>query len=657
MKKFLLCMVLAGLMIPVVAQQKLALEKRDVQVQRLDKGAPTQSMLPIIPNESLVLFWKVAGKSEGYDRQTQGGVYPMTKVHDDDAFIACTWTNEDNPPFGSGNTQNRGIGYAYSMDKGETWSPQETRLGGIPVYWPSYAQWGKNGEAFMARSYDSYNYEHNGETIPIKDGVVLFTRETRGEGEWTITPVPYPEGIQPTMTRFMAWGQMATSGEDNQYIHIICPMNEGDYNGYKTPLLYYRTQDGKTWEEECVVVPEMVGQDWGSQSYYADALSFAVQGNTIACSFINWGSHGHVIRSHDNGKTWSSIKFFDSPVLGELTPADYADTCYIPTHGCLTLDKNGKMHIAFSVLLSANAEAAGYMSLWGFLGSSFLSYWNEDMPPIDGDVSYVYNKMGYIVDDYFDWDQSSPDENMYYVISTVPKWPIIGFCIPTLDDHIYTIDENIVYNWATSQSYGVSGCYIFPQMEVSEDNVLHLAYLGLLDGGVDGSYWRRHPYYTTRNEDGIWTKTEYLVNNIDVIDKEFAYLTSAGIGTDRWYLMAQVDPSPGVNVAYSGGSIDHDPTTNSYYFFPLGGMESIENIDYTPLTMSVFPNPASGQATVKIDGRKGNVTVYNMLGQTVYHVENVENLTTIPLTNMATGVYFVTVRSGNATATQKLIVK
>jgi hypothetical protein len=73
--------------------------------------------------------------------------------------------------------------------------------------------------------------------------------------------------------------------------------------------------------------------------------------------------------------------------------------------------------------------------------------------------------------------------------------------------------------------------------------------------------------------------------------------------------------------------------------------------------MTVYPNPASGEATVSLEGKKGDITIYNMLGQVVYHAENVENRQTISLNNMTTGVYFVTVRSGNATATQKLIVK
>jgi hypothetical protein len=94
---------------------------------------------------------------------------------------------------------------------------------------------------------------------------------------------------------------------------------------------------------------------------------------------------------------------------------------------------------------------------------------------------------------------------------------------------------------------------------------------------------------------------------------------------------------------------------NTYYFIKVDE-KSIENIKYAPLLMNVAPNPASGQATVSFEG-KGNLTIYNRLGQTVYHVENVVPPQIISLNNLTTGVYFVTVRAGNAMATQKLVVK
>ena len=136
--------------------------------------------------------------------------------------------------------------------------------------------------------------------------------------------------------------------------------------------------------------------------------------------------------------------------------------------------------------------------------------------------------------------------------------------------------------------------------------------------------------------------------------QEFAYLVLAGVDENKVYLMLQIDPRAGVYIAPEGN--DHTPTTNSYTHFVYKFPTSIPEVERTSITMSVFPNPASGQATVTFEG-KGNITVCNMLGQTVYHVENVENVKQIPLDNLTTGVYFVTVRSGNATATQKLVVR
>jgi hypothetical protein len=628
-----------------------------------DSGLPVPGVLPINPKGSLVDVsgWVSAGFSDTYDCQTQGGVYPMAKLHDDQSFIGCIWTTSDAPPIpGNPDGSNRNVGYSYSTDKGKTWSEHENRLGEISVYWGSYAQWGKNGEAVMARSF----YDHEYEGVQIKDGLVLFTRETRGEGDWTITPVPYPADSHPAY--FMAWGSMTTSGDNHQYIHIITPMSTRDvpgalYHGYSTPMLYFRTQDGKTWEIEGEVVPEMMGQEWEAESYYADGTSWAVQGNTIACSFINLGSHGYVVRSHDNGNTWEGIKFFDNPVRNELTPDDYLDSVYAPAVGCVALDNNRKIHIAFAAIRTMNSAEDG-VSYWPWAFAQFLSYWNEDMGTIDGDTKFntpdiLPLLMGYNEDGkYFDWEKST--DNNLYVISTVPEWPVIGYFIPVRDDHYYTFLED-AEEWA-GKSYAQAGMFSFPQMVFDVNNTLHLAYLGLLDGGNDDSRWKRHPFYTTRTEDGTWTQTEYLVNTVNLVDYEFAYLTSAGIGDEQWYLMAQVDQYAGTHIpAGIGPPSDHDPVKNNFYFFHIDGLPpippAINEID--ALNMTLAPNPASGQVTVNFEGIKGNITVYNMLGQVVYHAENIENKKDISLSNMTTGVYFVTLRSGNATATQKLIVK
>jgi hypothetical protein len=533
MKKFLVCMLLAGLMMPVVAQEKLSLEK--IKKERIfhvreadDLGISTQTAFPINSKGTLVDVdgWTYSGTTKRYDRQTQGSVYPMTRIHDD-GFIGSTWTNEDNTPFPGSSTPLRGVGYAFSTDGGATWSTPDLRAGGIPLYWPSYAQWGKNGEIILARSADTY--EHQG--VQILNGLVLLTRENKGVGEWKITPVPYPEGLSPNANYVMAWARMATSGNNHQYIHIMTPIRTP---ATEHPTYYFRTQDGgETWDVPGKLISEVVGHEWDKyMDGYTDGINFTVQENALACCFMSMGSDGYVLKSSDNGDTWTSIKFFDSPVKRCLYPIDYDDTIYMPVQGCVALDNDGKVHIAFGAVMVANSETTvGYFS--GFL-TSFLSYWNEYMAPIDGE-SYVVHEIDLIWDEYFDWPSS--EEGRYYVNSTIPKMPVIGFYTPTLDEHIFTVDANIIREWGGS-SYGPSGGFSFAQMEFDADNKLHLAYLGFLDGGSDGDRWLRHPYYISTEDNGNnWTQTEYLVNTADLIDREFAYLTLAGILDDKMYLM------------------------------------------------------------------------------------------------------------------------
>jgi len=676
MKKILLCMVLAGLMMPVMAQEKRQMSDKQMKtlsvIKSTDSGLPVSDMLPVNPTRFLIEVdeWFSIGEAVTYDLQTQGAVYPMAKLHDDKSFIGAIWTNNNAPIFpGNPDGNNRSVAYSFSTDGGKTWSwdkeeGREMRLGGIPVYWGSYAQWGPNGEAVMARSF--FKHEFNG--IQIEDGIVLFTRETRGEGDWTITPVPYPDDANPLF--FYAWGAMATSGEQNQYIHIMTPMSTRDlpaqqYHGYNEPVLYFRTQDGKTWEVEGQVVPEMVGQEWGRDSNFSDGFSFASQGNTIACSFISIGSHGFVLRSLDNGDTWESIKFFDSPIQGHLTPEEYGDSVYVPNVGCLALDNNGKIHVAFSMICAKNGDAPGGYSYWPWAWAQFLSYWNEDMPMMNGDEEYNIRVIPPLLmgfprydGDYFDWDQSTDDQ--LYVKSTIPKWPVIGYFTPVMDDHKYTFLDD-AQEWAGS-SYRQAGMFSFPQMAFDVNNKLHLVYLGLLDGKGEDDRWFRHPFYTTysNDESKTWTQTEYFISDLDYIDKEFAYPVLAGLGNDKMYLMTMVDDHAGLHIpAGQGAPSDHGPMTNYFTGISLAPVPttSIPEIEKTSIAMTLIPNPAvSGQTKVIFEG-KGNITVYNMLGQTVYHAENVVREKEISLSNLTTGVYFVTVRSGNAMATQKLVVK
>ena len=550
MKKLLVCMLMTGLMMPAVAQKD---------------------------SDVIIDGWTIAGTSNSYDRQTQGSVYPMTKQHDD-GFIGCTWTNEDNAPFAGSNNPTRGVGYSYSTNNGQTWSTQEKRVGGIPLYWPSYAQWGANGEAILARSSDTHVYQG----VQIKNGLVLLTRPNKGQGEWTIHTVPYPAGTPLESGYVMAWSRMVTSGENHQYIQIMTHTRlEGQYyQGYHEPVFYYRTSDGgATWDHAGILVPEIAGMEWDKNPenpQFTDNISFAQHGDVIAASFINFGYHAYVLKSVDNGDTWTAIKFFDASARYHGHPSEYADECYIPTHGCVAVDNNGKVHIAFGTRMVKNLEEPGYISVYTGFSTSFLSYWNEDMAPLNAGDDFNADMIGDLIYDKF-IDMSLSSDGQLYVKSATPVWPIVGFYAPGYGNYFTIPDQANDFDWLLT-SYGHAGLFSFPQMAFDRDNTLHLTYLGMLSGGGYGNGpWYRHPYYTVTAGGAIWGETKYLVNDVNLIDQEFAYLTLAGVDNNtpkQWiHLMAQVDPYAGTYTPYSNSTSDHSATTNKFYHFRIQGDE------------------------------------------------------------------------------------
>jgi len=76
------------------------------------------------------------------------------------------------------------------------------------------------------------------------------------------------------------------------------------------------------------------------------------------------------------------------------------------------------------------------------------------------------------------------------------------------------------------------------------------------------------------------------------------------------------------------------------------------------LTLSVYPNPVIGNsATVtSIEGTQ-SLTILNSLGQTIATINNPKTIEEIDLSDLNTGVYFVQAIKGNATRTEKFIVK
>lgn len=116
----------------------------------------------------------------------------------------------------------RGTGYNHY--DGSTWGPLPTeRVESVRSGWPSIAPLGENGEVIVS---------HGGTPF----GINVYTRETKGTGDWMMTQLPNPGTYELT------WPRVITSGDDNMTIHVVAT-DQGAINEL-IPIFYTKSTDG-----------------------------------------------------------------------------------------------------------------------------------------------------------------------------------------------------------------------------------------------------------------------------------------------------------------------------------------------------------------------------------------------------------------------------
>ena len=80
--------------------------------------------------------------------------------------------------------------------------------------------------------------------------------------------------------------------------------------------------------------------------------------------------------------------------------------------------------------------------------------------------------------------------------------------------------------------------------------------------------------------------------------------------------------------------------------------------DVRPSQFNVYPNPTNGVFTIELDGNvKYDVTISNVLGQTVYTTSITSMNTTIDLSSFEKGIYTIELKNNSGTYTEKVIVE
>ena len=177
-----------------------------------------------------------------------------------------------------------------------------------------------------------------------------------------------------------------------------------------------------------------------------------------------------------------------------------------------------------------------------------------------------------------------------------------------------------------------------------------------------------HVFHSISNGD-TWTDITKNLPDIPVNDIEYSmyegYFVATDVGVFRalgpgedWGVFGDL-PAVVVNdlsVAANGSQLYAGTYGRSAYTIYVGEL-SVEEFSGVDNILSIFPNPASSEATLVLERfvPEASIIVYNQLGQVVL-TQKMETLTTtLPIQNLPKGIYFVQVKGNEEVFLRKLI--
>lgn len=543
-----------------------------------------------------------------YDVQSNRGVQDRIYLYDD-GTIGAVWTRG---PEGSPSGNDRGTGYNYF--DGSNWGayPESAIEDGARAGWPAYTSYGENGEAYTCHDY----YE----------GTILGTRDVKGTGDWNLVIQSGPTGVED-----ISFPRLATSGENNNIIHILST-TWITYNNQDHALLYARTEDaGLTWEVQNGLFDEL-STDY-SLDIGGDVYEWAEPKNGKLAFTVgdNWMDMV-LMKSDDEGESWDKSLIWECP-FPLWTVGMPIDTFYCPDGSQdLAFDADGKVHVVFSIT-RAIADETGAQSYYP--GVDGVVYWNEDMAPFSNDI-----------------DALSPygDPNT----ELIENYNLIGWS-QDVDGNgtVDIIDVGGTYNTGLSSQ---------PQIVVDEMNQIFVVYSSVTEGFDNGTSNYRHLWARASMNGGDWWG-DFTDLNSDIIYSfdESVFPSASSTSDDNIHITYQADNEPGTLT---------DGVENTIRYFSLAkndlliGIKEAKIFNESNVSQN-FPNPFNSTTSVFVtidESATIELTVTNIVGQQVYRLPAQKfnagrQEFIIDASGFTSGVYFYTINSGDNSVTKKMIVE
>ncbi|MCX6245688.1 MAG: T9SS type A sorting domain-containing protein [Bacteroidetes bacterium] len=623
MKRIIVTLFALILAISASAQFKALMQKKANVIAPMQKNPnidlPVVGELPanIYVSNKTMLTDPVSSVTR-YDLQSNASNLRRIRLFPDGTIgTTATWSQQD------ASWTDRGTGYNYY--DGSSFGPLPTsRIEDRRTGWPSYCFFGPNGEMTIA-------HQSSG---PL----VMCSRPVKGSGTWTTKLLP----ALPATIPVILWPRAVTNGPDHTCIHIIAltaPTANGGliYNGMNGAIIYSRSLDGGTTFSDWIQLPGMTSSEY--TSFTADIYSFAEpKGDTLAFTVGDCFQDQFLMKSTDNGTTWTKTIIYNSPYNhGGNSPNFF----YCPDGTMsVALDNQGIAHVVFGLQQDSGSPTASYYRPY----TQGIIYWNETMPELRQDLN---PDSLFLSGSYVAWVK---DTNVFHLPSGV-----------SLGEYYFSLTSN-------------------PELVIDKNNRMFLIWSGETTLVDANNYTLRHIFsrdaWITPAENLCW-HTDTLVDlTADWIQYHVAdcmYPSASPTSDDSVYILFQKDKYGGnyvmgIGTQNSQTSPDDNFITLIKWGKPSWSLPIGMNESHVKPVFSVgqnIPNPVTGLTKVNVFMQNGgdlSLTVTSLTGQTMISIRKNNVLPGVSQFNidgstLPPGGYFYTVTQGGERVTKKMIVQ
>lgn len=451
-----------------------------------------------------------------YDLQTNASISNRL-VRNADSTISATWTTSPSSP---GTGADRGSGYNYW--DGTAWIIPLPNMTGIDSIRTGFAN------IVVTASGHEMVISHTNITQSLNKSY----RPSKGTGLWH----NYTIGTPPNND---TWAKAIAGGANGESVHVLCQgtgTTGVPVNGQDGPLYYYRSLDsGVTFNSTPITFPDIDSSH--SSGFGGDSYSIDANGNVIAFVVGDFTTNLYLLKSNDNGNTWTSTIVFQSALpqpwddtqpYPDLNGDTFSDTVEVPSGDAhVMLDNNNTCHVWWSTVLCVNATGAGT----GYFpnGIDGLYYWNETMP----------SNSGYII-------AHSPE------LDGLP-----GLTIPTGS----LGDGNGIGGYRGSLTQ-------MPSSGIDAAGNLYVSYMSLCENCDTTIYGTAHKHtYVIKSVDGgvTWTNPDQaldIVQDANAINEEGVFACMAKRVDSDIYILFQRDEAPGHSLSTNATVVGWNSTAS-----------------------------------------------------------------------------------------------